>query len=149
MLRVVRWQSFAFWLELLCVFLVRVNIISISSKFLFWEHLCCSLICCNIVPWKSIRGCFYFHLHSILNNLAPSYVRNLLIPYIPSCQLRTSSKNLLYVPRFNLRSSYGARSFSVAVPTLWNTLPFVMKNSSAVSVFKNRRKTFLFKKAFF
>ena len=56
-----------------------------------------------------------------LNNLAPSYLRDLVITYIPSRQLRSSSKNVLYVPRFNLRS-YGARSSSVAAPTLWNTV---------------------------
>ena len=32
------------------------------------------------------------------NNLAPSYIRDLLIPYIPSRQLRSSSKNLLSIP---------------------------------------------------
>ena len=81
------------------------------------------------------------------NNLAPSYIRDLLIPYIPSRQLRSSSKNLLFIPHVNLRT-YGARAFSVAAPTLWNTLPSDIKNSPSVSVFKNRLKTSLFKKAF-
>ena len=81
------------------------------------------------------------------NNLAPSYIRDLLIPYIPSRQLRSSSKNLLSIPLVNLRT-YGARAFSVAAPTLWNTLPSDIKNSPSVSVFKNRLKTSLFKKAF-
>ena len=81
------------------------------------------------------------------NNLAPSYIRDLLIPYIPSRQLRSSSKNLLSIPHVNLRT-YGARAFSVAAPTLWNTLPSDIKNSPSVSVFKNRLKTSLFKKAF-
>jgi len=73
--------------------------------------------------------------YKALNNLAPSYLRVLFIPYIPTRQLRSSSKNLLYVPRFNLRS-YGVRSFSVAAPTLWNTLPFDIKNSSSVFINK-------------
>ena len=85
--------------------------------------------------------------YKALNNLAPSYIRDLLIPYISSCQQRSSFKNLLSIPHFNLRT-YGARSFSVAVPKLWNTLPSDIKNSPSVSVFKNRLKTFLFKKAF-
>ena len=51
--------------------------------------------------------------YKALNNLASPYIRDLLIPYIPCRQLGSSSKNLLYIPRFNLRS-YGARSFSVA-----------------------------------
>ena len=48
---------------------------------------------------------------------------------------------------FNLKT-YCARSFSVAAPTLWNTLPSDIMNSSLVSVSKNKLKTFLFKKAF-
>ena len=60
------------------------------------------------------------------NNLAPSYIRDLLIPYISSRKPRSSSKNLLSIPHFNLRT-YGARSFSVAAPTLWNTLPSDIK----------------------
>ena len=48
--------------------------------------------------------------YKALNNLAPSYIRDLLTPYIPSRQLRSSSKNLLVIPHFNLKT-YGARSF--------------------------------------
>ena len=84
--------------------------------------------------------------YKALKNLAPSYIRDLLIPYIPSRQLCSSSKHLS-IPHFYLRT-YDARSFSVAAPTLWNTLPSDIKNSPSVSVFKNRFKTFLFKKAF-
>ena len=86
--------------------------------------------------------------YKALNNLAPSYIRDLLTPYVPSRQLRSSSKNLLVIPHYNLKT-YGARSFSVAAPTLWNTLPSDIINSSSVSVFKNRLKTFLFKKAIY
>ena len=88
-----------------------------------------------------------FITYKALNNLAPLYIRELLTPYVPARQLRSSSKNLLVIPHFNLKT-YGARSFSVAAPTLWNTLPSDIINSSSVSVFKNKLKTFLFKKAF-
>ena len=81
------------------------------------------------------------------NNLAPSYIRDLLIPYIPSRQLRSSSKNLLSIPHFNLRT-YGARSFSVAAPTLWNTLPSDIKNSPSASVLKTDSKLNFLKKHF-
>lgn len=85
--------------------------------------------------------------YQALNNLAPSYIRDILTPYVPTRQLRSSSTNLLVIPHFNLKT-YGARSFSVAAPTLWNTLPSDIMNSSSVSVFKNKLKTFLFKKTF-
>ena len=86
--------------------------------------------------------------YKALNDLAPSYVRDLLTPYTPSRQLRSSSKEILSIPHFNLKT-YGARSFSVAAPTLWNTLPSDIKNSSSVSLFKHKLKTFLFKKHFY
>ena len=52
------------------------------------------------------------------------------------------------IPHFNLRT-YGARSFSVAVPKLWNTLPSDIKNSPSVSVFKTDLKLSFLKKHFY
>ena len=104
----------------------------------------CQLII-YVFSFKNYRIVFKILLitYKALNNLAPAYIRDLLTPYVPARQLRSSSKNLLVIPRFNLKT-YGARSFSVAAPTLWNTLPSDIMNSSSVSVFKNK----LFKKAF-
>ena len=102
--------------------------------------------------WLPIRYRIVFKIllitYKALNNLAPSYIRDLITPYIPSRQLRSSSKNLPVIPHFNLKT-YGAKSFSVAAPTLWKTLPGDIMNSSSVSDFKNKLDTFLFKKAFF
>ena len=55
--------------------------------------------------------------YKVLNNLAPSYICDLLTSYTPSRQLRSSSKHLLVSPSYNLKT-YGARSFSVAAPIL-------------------------------
>ena len=49
--------------------------------------------------------------YKALNNLAPSYIRDLLIPCIQSRQRRSSSKNLLSIPHFSLRT-YGALDLS-------------------------------------
>ena len=86
--------------------------------------------------------------YKALNNFAPSYIRDLLTLHVPSRQLRSSSKNLLVIPHFNLKT-YCARSFSVAAPTLWNTLLSDIINSSSVSNFKSKLRTFLSKKAIF
>ena len=86
--------------------------------------------------------------YKALNNLAPSYICDLLTSYTPLRQLRSSSKHLLVSPSYNLKT-YGARSFSVAAPSLWNALPCEIRNAPSVSVFKSRLKTFLFKKAFY
>ena len=47
---------------------------------------------------------------------------DLLQPYTPTRQLRSSSKNLLVTPKSNLRF-YGDRSFQVAAPGLWSGTP--------------------------
>ena len=72
--------------------------------------------------------------YKALNNLAPSYICDLLTPYTPSRQLRSSSKHLLVSPSYNLKT-YGARSFSLAAPSLWNALPCEIRNALSVSFF--------------
>ena len=53
--------------------------------------------------------------------MAPKYIADLLQPYTPTRQLRSSSKNLLVTPKSNLKFC-GDRSFQVAAPRLWNSL---------------------------
>ena len=59
--------------------------------------------------------------YKALNGMAPKYIADLLQPYTPTRQLRSSSKNLLVTPKSNLKF-YGDRSFQVAAPRLWNSL---------------------------
>ena len=42
----------------------------------------------------------------------------------------------------------GDRSFEVAAPTLWNSLPVEVRNASNVQLFKRMLKTWFFRKAF-
>ena len=55
-----------------------------------------------------------------LNQLASSYLSDLLIHYRPSRTLRSSDKELLVQPRYHLKT-YGERAFSFIAPKLWNT----------------------------
>jgi hypothetical protein len=57
-----------------------------------------------------------------LNGSAPSYLSNLLTPYSPAHDLRSSEKNLLATKPYRL-AQYGKRVFSRATPLLWNSLP--------------------------
>ena len=84
-----------------------------------------------------------------LNNqgLAPSYITELLEPYTPAGNLSSSSKNLLKISLVKL-VSYGHRCFSFAAPTLWNSLPDFIRQSSSLSSFKTYIKTYIFKKCF-
>ncbi len=78
-----------------------------------------------------------------LKGLAPSYLSELLSSYIPSRSLRSSSSELLCVPRFHL-SSMGGRSFSVTAPKLWNSLPVALRTVTSLSELKSKLKTYLF-----
>ena len=73
--------------------------------------------------------------YKALNGMAPKYIADLLQPYTPTRQLRSSSKNLLVTPKSKLKF-YGDRSFQVAAPRLWNSLTDDIR-------FRSRTLTFL------
>ena len=79
-----------------------------------------------------------------LNNLCPSYISDLLETYKPARSLRSSTRNLLVIPRFKLKS-YGDRAFSVSAPKLWNNIPEIIKCSVYFNTFKRNLKTYHFK----
>ena len=82
-----------------------------------------------------------------LNNLCPSYISDLLETYKPTRSLRSSSRNLLTIPRSKLKS-YGDRAFSVCAPKLWNDIPEIIKCCANLKTFKRNLKTYLFKRYF-
>ena len=82
-----------------------------------------------------------------LNKQAPTYLTDLLISYTPSRSLRSSSKNLLKIPMYNLKS-YGGRSFALASAVLWNSLPQSLRDLQSVETFKLKLKKHLFLQAY-
>ena len=85
--------------------------------------------------------------YKVLHDRAPIYIQELLQLYTPSCNLRSSNRNVLVKPYFNL-NSYGKRAFSVAAPELWNNLPEDIKSANSIDDFKRKLKTFLFMRAY-
>lgn len=85
--------------------------------------------------------------YKVLHDRAPIYLQELLQLYTSSRNLRSSSRNLLVKPYFNL-NSYGKRAFSVAAPELWNNLPEDIKCANSIDDFKHKLKTFLFMRAY-
>ena len=79
--------------------------------------------------------------YKALNGMAPNYIADLLQPYTPTRQLRSSSKNLLVTPKSNLKF-YGDRSFQVAAPRLWSgtPLPVTQDQSRTLMFLKIRLK---------
>ena len=86
--------------------------------------------------------------YKIVNGLAPSYLSDLLVPYVPRRALRSGEKLLLCQPSYRLKS-YGFRAFSVCAHTLWNYLPIEIRRSQTVDIFKQKLKTHLFRLAYY
>ena len=85
--------------------------------------------------------------YKVLHDRAPIYIQELLQLYTPSRNLRSSNRNLLVKPYFNL-NLYGKQAFSVAAPELWNNLPEDIKSANSIDDFKRKLKTFLFMRAY-
>jgi len=83
--------------------------------------------------------------YKIYSTSRPAYLHSLLSNGIsePTATLWSASRPLLHVPR--TRTVYGSRTFSIAAPTLWNSLPADITNTAPVTAFRNRLKTFLFR----
>ena len=84
-------------------------------------------------------------MHGIVHGSAPEYLRNKVTPVsdlLGRCHLRSAAHGLFHVPR--IRTRHGSRAFSVAGPTVWNSLPQTIRNISSVVTFKKQLKTHLF-----
>ena len=85
----------------------------------------------------------WLHTYKALNNLSPSYIRDLVDVYKPSRTLRSGNSLSLVVPRTKT-VTYGNRLFRKAAPVLWNALPSSLREARTVVAFKRHLKTFLF-----
>ena len=114
------------------------------------SHITPILIALHWLPIKyRVEFKIVLLVYKALNNMAPIYISELLIPK-PSCErwtLRSDDQGLLHIPKTNCKT-LGDRSFAYAAPQLWNFLPLNVRNCDSISVFKKRLKTFLFRKAF-
>lgn len=97
--------------------------------------------------WLPIRSRINYKVllltYKALHGMAPDYIYNLLQPYRPTRSLRSSSQNMLSIPKSNT-VNYGDRAFSICAPKLWNSLPCHLRNANSIFSFKSQLKTFLF-----
>ena len=112
------------------------------------DHITPALAALHWLPVKS-RITFKILLltYKALIGDAPSYLKELVVPYCPTRELRSLNAGLLVVPRV-LKSRMGARAFSYQAPLLWNQLPPSVREADTVTSFKSRLKTFLFDRAY-
>ena len=121
------------------------RLVSLSRK---REHITPVLEDLHWLPMK-YRITFKINLitFNCLNNLAPSYLQELVEPYKPCRDLRSSNANLLKVPNFKLK--FSEKAFSILAPKLWNSLSIETRNCEDRDTFKKRLKTELFTQAFY
>ena len=77
----------------------------------------------------------------------PGYLSQTLCAYEPTRNLRSSCEKLLKVPKCSIKT-FGEHSFSFLAPSVWNSLPSNLRNSSTLPLFKSRLKTHSFTTAF-
>ena len=83
-----------------------------------------------------------------LHNLAPDYLSNLIQRRKCHYSTRSSTSGCQLQVPFTKSSTFRDRSFSVAGPKLWNSLPENVRNCSSIDSFKSKLKTHLFTKTF-
>ena len=85
-------------------------------------------------------------VYKCINNVAPSYLSELLSNYVPTRTLRSGQMQLLQ--ETISKRSWGDRSFAIAAPRLWNELPIHIKTAKTVTIFKKLLKTHLMSETF-
>jgi hypothetical protein len=87
-----------------------------------------------------------FHIHT---RQCPAYLSNIVTPLssdLSRQRLRSSTGTDYLIPR--TRTKFGERSFSVAGPTTWNSLPESVRAVTDASAFKRLLKTHFYNIAF-
>ena len=92
-----------------------------------------------LMTYDSIRG------------RSPAYFRDVCVPVasVAFCSLlRSADRGVMIVPRTQT-TRYGPRSFRVAAPQIWNSLPSHLKNiNKSLEQFKSGLKSWLFVQAY-
>ena len=98
--------------------------------------------------WLPVRARTDFKLVTLAYQsratVQPDYLASELHVYQPQRCLRSSSQELLAVP--HCKTMLGKRRFSVAAPSVWNSLPLDLRTDyNSLRGFKTNLKTHLFR----
>ena len=93
-------------------------------------------IACSTFAWctHGLTLKILLYTFKALHGATPTYLTELISPYVPRRALTSADQLLLEQPTLKLK--IGLRAFSVCAPYLWNSLPFEIKSSASVSIFK-------------
>ena len=93
--------------------------------------------------WLPVDNKIVLLCHKVIIHQSPTYLTNIITPYIPQRNLRSSNKHLLVVPSSST-CTYGDRAFASAAPILWNKLPDKLRAETDTVSFMKSLKTYLF-----
>ena len=100
--------------------------------------------------WLPIHQRIEFKLatlaYNILNSSQPAYLRFLLSYLTPTRSLRSANTNPLSAPR--VRTTFASRCFSIAAPSVWNSLPSSIRSSTSADTFRHFLKAHCFQQAY-
>ena len=113
---------------------------------------------CHITPvlselhWLPVKFRIEFKIlvlaYKAIHGLGPKYLTESIPPKrTTKYSLRQNGGILLQVPRTN-RTTLGDRAFAASAPHLWNHLPFHIRQSETIDIFKSKLKTFLYNQAY-
>lgn len=83
----------------------------------------------------------------LLHGPAPDYILDLLVPYVPKCNLRSLDRGLSSIPESRLKSN-GDKALAVRAPMPWNELPEEIRLPESVFSSKSQLKTYFYQRAF-
>ena len=105
--------------------------------------------------WLPIRQRISYKIliltYKCLHDEAPEYLKDLIVilnPTRPGLRSGSTTAAWLLIPKTKYKT-FAHRLFSVAAPTLWNSLPGNLRLSDTLDSFKKNLKTFLFKQAYY
>ena len=84
--------------------------------------------------------------YKAMNNLAPSYLTELLNIYKPGRTLRPRSNHMLVIPK--TKGKTYDKSFYYMAPVLWNNLPTHIRSADTITSFRSLLKTHLFRNTY-
>jgi len=104
--------------------------------------------------WLRVPECILFKVavlsYQAVNGSAPAYLSSYftrIADVPPRLRLRSSHSDQVIVPSFNL-ATVGRQAFPVFAANLWNSLPAHLTSSPSLTIFRQRLKTFLFRRSY-
>lgn len=108
-----------------------------------YDHVSSSLV---HLHWLPVRHRITFKValltFKVLHEGQPDYLRDLIEPYKPARELRSSKQGLLNPTKS--RTVTGSRGFRHSSVSIWNNLPQHIRDIESISTFRRQLKTYLF-----